>query len=226
MPRKQNKKVEPRPALNRERVLQAALKLADEQGITALSMRNLAETLGVKAMSLYNHVENKDELFGGIIDLVVAEIELPSVTKEWRGAMRRRAVSAHQALLRHPWASQLMMSHPAPSPVKMRYFDATLGCLRNAGFSVKMADHAWNILDSFIYGFTLQMLAYPFDLSELKSVAAQYLPMLTGYPHMRELTETIVTSDYKDSYDGVYDFEFGLDLILDGLERSLQSKAL
>ncbi|MEN9223110.1 MAG: TetR/AcrR family transcriptional regulator C-terminal domain-containing protein, partial [Thermostichus sp. BF3_bins_97] len=142
--------------LSRERILQAALDLADAEGLEALSMRRLAQVLGVKAMSLYNHIANKDDLIDAMVDQVISEIEFPSPAPDWKTAMRQRAISAHQVLVRHAWATLPMVSRMNVGPAMLRYVDATLGCLREAGFSPEMADHAWNALDSHIYGFTLQ----------------------------------------------------------------------
>jgi AcrR family transcriptional regulator len=207
----------PQLPLSRERVLEAALRLADEAGIEALSMRKLAEILGVKAMSLYNHVTNKDDLIDGIVDLVVSEIELPDLTVEWKTAMRQRSRSAHEVLLRHPWATMPIVSRVNVGPAMLRYVDATLGCLHAAGFSLEVADHAWNAIDSHIYGFTLQELNFPFEPSEYAEAAKMGLPLIPAaqYPHMNSLTHRVIDG----SYDGLHDFDFGLDLILNGLER-------
>lgn len=210
---------EPRPPLTRERVLRAAVTMADEHGLASVTMRALGEALGVQAMSLYNHVSGKDDILDGIVDLVVAEIEVPSRSAPWRGAMAARAVSAHAVLLRHPWACALLMSRVNVGPAMLRYVDATVGCLRGAGFSLPMADHGWNALDSYIYGFTLHKLNFPFEADEYAKVAAAYLPSLSAdqFPSMRALTELVASG----GHDGLHDLEFGLDLLLDGLERVL-----
>lgn len=208
-----------RPTLTRERVLRAAVTMADEQGLASLTMRALGGVLGVQAMSLYNHVADKDAILDGIVELVVAEIQVPSVEDPWRVAMRKRALSAHEVLLRHPWACGLLMSRANVGPAMLRYVDATLGCLHRAGFSLPMADHAWNALDSYIYGFTLQKLNFPFKADEYAKMAAAYLPGLspTQYPAMHALTVLVATG----RHDGLHDLEFGLELILDGLERGV-----
>lgn len=207
--------------LSRERVLQAALQLADGEGLEALSMRKLAQVLGVKAMSLYNHVANKDDLLDGMVDRVVSEIEVPDLATDWKTAMRRRATSAHTVLLRHPWATMAIVSRVNVGPAMLRYVDSTLGCLREAGFSFEMADHAWNAIDSHIYGFTLQELNFPFEAADYSQVAADYLSLIPidKYPYLNQLTHHIIDR----RYDGLHDFEFGLELILDGLERFRQS---
>ncbi|WP_257456255.1 TetR/AcrR family transcriptional regulator C-terminal domain-containing protein [Archangium lipolyticum] len=208
--------------MTRERVLQTAIRLADKGGLEAVSMRKLAQELGVEAMSLYNHVANKDDVLDGISDLVVAQIELPAIGGDWKTEIRKRAHSAHEVLLRHPWASMLIVSRLNIGPAMLRYVNATLGCLREAGFSYQLADRAWNAIDSHIYGFTLQELNFPLERAEYESAARGFLPMLPAeqYPYMRELTALVADG----AHNGVQQFEFGLELILDGLER-LRTKA-
>jgi AcrR family transcriptional regulator len=216
MPKKsQSKPLSPLP-LNRERVLNTALRLADEEGIDAISMRKLAEALGVKAMSLYNHIANKDDLLDGMVDRVISEIEVPDLRLEWKAAMRRRANSAHEVLLRHPWATMPIVSRINVGPAMLRYIDSTLGCLVEAGFSFEMADHAWNAIDSHIYGYTLQELNFPLEASEYSEVAASFISMIPReqYPYMNQLSQRVIDG----SYDGLHDFEFGLELILNGLD--------
>jgi AcrR family transcriptional regulator len=217
MAKTNNPNTAPLPPLSRERVLRAALRLADEGGIESLSMRKLAQELGVKAMSLYNHVANKDDMLDGIVDIVVSEIEVPSLETDWQRAMRRRATSAHEVLLRHPWATMPMVSRVNVGPAMLRYVDATLGCLCEAGFSVEMADHAWNAIDSHIYGFTLQELNFPFEAAEYSEAAAQGLSLIPAdkYPYLNRLTHHVM----EGRYEGIHDFEFGLELILNGLDR-------
>jgi AcrR family transcriptional regulator len=213
----------PRIPLSRERILRAAVDLADARGLEALTMRELGESLGVQAMSLYRHVADKEDLLDAMVDLVVAEIEVPSQADPWKVAMRRRAISAHDALLRHPWACALLMSRAAVGPAKLRYVDATLGSLHGAGFSWPMADHAWNALDAHIYGFTLQELNFPFKPEQYADVAAGYLPTLSAtlFPSLHALTTLVVARQHS----GLHDFTFGLDLLLDGLERLLDDAA-
>jgi AcrR family transcriptional regulator len=217
MPKKSPSKSLPSLPLNRERVLNAALRLADEEGLEALSMRKLAEILGVKAMSLYNHVANKDDLLDGIVDRVISEIEVPDLRLDWKTAMRRRANSAHAVLLRHPWATMPIVSRINVGPAMLRYVDTTLGCLVEAGFSFEMADHAWNAIDSHVYGFTLQELNFPLEASEYPEVAASFMPVipLEQYPYMNQLSQQVIDG----SYDGLHNFEFGLELILNGLDE-------
>lgn len=208
----------PHPApLSRERILHAALHLADNGGIESLSMRRIAQELGVQAMSLYNHVANKDDLLDGIVERVVSEIEIPDLDLDWKIAMRRRATSAHEVLLQHPWATMLLVSRISVGAAMLRYVDATLGCLCKAGFSLEMADHARNAIDSHIYGFTLQEQNFPFKTTEYSEAAAVGLSLISAdkYPHLNQLTHYVI----QGRYDGIHDFEFSLELILDGLER-------
>lgn len=217
MPEISNSDTAPYLPLNRERVLCAALRLADEGGIESLSMRKVAEALGVKAMSLYNHVANKDDMIDGIVDRVVSEIEVPDLKLDWKTAMRRRAIAAHAVLLRHPWATLPLVSRVNVGSAMLRYVDATLGCLCEAGFSLEMADHAWNAIDSHVYGFTLQELNFPFEASDYAEKAAGFVSNLPAeqYPYLNQLTHHVI----EGRYDGLHNFEFGLELILDGLER-------
>lgn len=209
--------------LSREKVLHAAVNLADRDGIDALSMRNLGQDLGVEAMSLYNHVRNKEDILNGMVDLVFSEIDIPSGHGDWSAAMRHRAISARQALLRHPWAIGLMESRAQPGPATLRHHDSVLRNLRDAGFSVEMAAHAYSVLDSYIYGFTLNELSLPLgDSEEIEKVAANILREnpANEYPH---LTEMAVEHAMKPGYAYGNEFEFGLNLILDGLQQAQDS---
>ena len=211
-----------RTPLTREAVLRAAVSIADAQGLDALSMRALGAALGVQAMSLYKHVANKDAILDAIVDVVVGEIELPSRADPWKLAMRRRALSAHAVLLRHPWACGLMMSRMNVGPAMLRYVDATLGCLQAGGFSLPLADHAWNAMDSFIYGFTLHKLNFPIQEGAYAAMAAAYLPSLPAaqFPAMHALTVMVASGEH----DGLHDLAFGLDLLLDGLQALLRAE--
>ncbi|HEX2074429.1 MAG TPA: TetR/AcrR family transcriptional regulator [Geodermatophilus sp.] len=212
---------ERRAPLTRERILEAAVALADESGIESLSMRKLGSAMGVEAMSLYNHVANKDDLLDGMIDVVFAEIDLPSAEDHWRTSMRERAISVRRVLSRHRWAIGLMESRTSPGLATLRHHDAVLGCLRAGGFTVAQAAHAFSALDSYVYGFALQEKGLPFDTpeetAELAQVMLAQFPADT-YPHLFEFTAEHVM---KPGYDYGDEFEFGLDLILDGLERLL-----
>jgi AcrR family transcriptional regulator len=212
----------PRAPLTRERVLRGAVALADAGGIDSLTMRKLGQELGVEAMSLYNHVANKDDILDGIVDLVFSEIDFPSDRVDWKTAMRRRGISVRDVLVRHPWATSLMQSRTKPGPATLRHNDSVIGTLRTAGFTVAMAAHAFSVLDGYIYGFALQQVNLPSRTEEESAALARnILEQLPAekYPHMAEMI-----SEYalKPGYDYAKEFEFGLDLILDGLE-SLRS---
>jgi AcrR family transcriptional regulator len=202
--------------LNRERVLHAGIVLADEGGIESLSMRKLGQELGVEAMSLYNHVANKDDILDGIIDLIASEVELVSREGDWKAAIRRSALSAHEVLLRHPWACRLSVSRPMVGPAKLRYVDSLIGSLREAGFSIQMAHEAMHAIEGHVFGFTLQELSFPSDIEEMGPQVAAILlrrQMLDEYPY---ISEVVLGSVHDDQAE----FEFVLDLILDGLERA------
>ena len=210
-----------RAPLTRERVLAAAIDLADRDGIASLSMRKLAQELGVEAMSLYHHVANKDAILDGLIDLVFGEIDLPVGEADWKAAMRRRAISAREVLRRHPWATGLMESRSTPGPATLRHHDAVLGILRNAGFPLELAAHAYSLLDSYIYGFALQETSLPFNTPEETAEVAQTMMAefpADAYPH---LTEIAVEHVLQPGYSYASEYLFGLDLILDGLEQAL-----
>lgn len=206
-----------RAPLSRDRILRAAIKLADRHGLDALSMRKLAATLKVEAMSLYNHVANKDELLDGMVDVVFGEITRPTLGGDWKAAMRARATSALAVMTAHPWAPLLIVSRISIGPNRLGYIDATLATLREAGFSWFVTDRAWNAMDNYIYGFAMQQQHFPVDPDEYASAAAAFLPMLPAdvYPYMHELSARVADG----SHDGTLDFAFGLELILDGLER-------
>lgn len=218
MPSPTKRDAAPRVRLNRDRVLRAALTLADESGIEALTMRKLGTELGVEAMSLYNHVANKDDLLDGMVDAVFNEIDLPSAGSDWKTAMRQRAVSAREVLSRHRWATGLMDSRTSPGPATLRHHDAVIGCLREGGFSIEMTAQAFSALDSYIYGFALQEASLPFDSGQEAAAVAQMILAQASadeYPH---LTEMSIEHVLQTGYDYGNEFEFGLDLILDGLE--------
>jgi AcrR family transcriptional regulator len=216
---------EPRAPLSRERVLRSAVALADEDGIESLTMRALGLRLGVEAMSLYNHVANKDDILDGMVDLVVGEIDLPSDAVGWKEAMRRRAVSAQAVFSAHPWASTLIDSRESSGPERLRYFEWVLGTLRRAGFSLELAARAFSALDSYIYGFGRQQLNMSAESdAEPEEMAEAFLRAIPPeeYPYLREM---IVEHAMASKYDEGADFEFGLGLILDGLERLLDRGA-
>lgn len=204
--------------LSTRRVVAEAIRLADREGVDGLSMRRLAGALGAGAMSLYRYVANKDELLDAMIDVVFDEIELPSDDVDWQSAMRRRAVSARQALARHPWAIGLMESRTRPGPANLRHREAVTACLRRAGFPVVMATHANWLLDSYVYGFALQEASLPFDTAEGLGHLTEnvYLPQLPReeFPHLHESAAALLAA----GYDPAEEFGFGLDLVLAALE--------
>lgn len=207
--------------LSKQRVVAEAIRLADREGVDGLSMRRLAGVLGAGAMSLYHYVASKDELLDAMIDIVFAEIELPSDESEetdWRSAMRRRADSARQVLARHPWAIGLMESRTSPGHANLRHHEAVIACLRRAGFSVAMATHANWLLDSYVYGYALQVVSLPFDSADELAdlVEGVYLPQLPAdeFPYLNESAAALVAT----GYDPADEFGFGLDLILGALE--------
>jgi AcrR family transcriptional regulator len=206
-----------RKPLSRDQVLRAAIRLADEGGLEAVSMRKLGQVLRVEAMSLYKHVANKDDILDGIADLVMGDFEVPSGDVDWTTAIRRGAISAHRVLLGHPWASSLIESRQNAGPARLRYLDAVIGVLSAAGFPMSIVIRAVMALDSHTYGFVLQELAWPFDVENAPEMAATFARGLPAgeYPNLVAMAEMVSTAPR-----GVpVDFEFGLDLILDGLER-------
>ena len=209
-----------RPRLSRARVLQAAVALADELGIAALSMRKLGEQVGVEAMSLYKHVANKDDLLDGMVDSVFAEIELDRGEPAWRTAVRNRAISVRTVLKRHPWAVPLMQSRTNPGPSTLGHLDALIGILRAGGFSVVLTAHALSVIDAYVYGFAMQEKALPFDSEERSTEVIEHILAAMPadeWPHLVEFSREHVL---KPGYDYGKEFEWGRDLLLDGLERS------
>ena len=210
---------ETRMPLSRQRVLRAAIDLADAGGIESLTMRRLAQELGVEAMTLYYHVANKDDILAGMVDLVVSEMEAPRSDGDWKSSLRTSAISAYEVLVRHRWAANLVLSGPGVSPARLRHMNGILGVLRMAGFSPEMTDHAYHALDSHIMGFALWVASMNLGSEEdLKAMAAEFLTTLSReeLPHLAEHVEQhLKPSDPNDEGE----FEFGLDLILDGLER-------
>jgi AcrR family transcriptional regulator len=213
-------KARSRSRLSRERVLRAAITHADAGGLEALTMRTLAEELGVAPMALYRHIANKDDLVDAMVDVVFSEVDLPASTAGWKTAMRQRAISAREGLSRHRWAIGLMESRTNPGPANLRHHDAVIGTLRAAGFTIEMAAHAYSLVDSYIYGFALTQMNLPFDTSaEVAEVAQNMLQPfpLNEYPN---LVEFITEHALRPGYDYGDEFEYGLDVILDGLERA------
>jgi AcrR family transcriptional regulator len=209
-----------RTPLTRERVVQTAIRRADEGGIESLSMRKLGQELGVEAMALYHHFANKEDLIDSMIDLVFVGIELPPGGSDWRTAMRQRAIDVRDVLLRHRWAIGLMESRRRPGPANLRHHDTVIGSLRAGGFDIAMAAHAYSLLDSYIYGFALTKMNLPFETSDDVAEVAQ--SMLEPFPanEYPNMVEILTDHVMKPGYDYGDEFEYGLDLILGGLERA------
>ncbi len=204
--------------LTLDRVLTGAMALADRIGIEPLTIRRLAEELGVKPMSIYHYVAGKDAIMDGMVDLVFTEIELPPTGMPWRPAIRRRCVSARAVLARHPWAPPLMESRTTPGLATLRHHEAVLSCLRDGGLSLPLTAHAYAVLDSFVYGWALQEAGLPFAGGpEIASLADDIVLPLDAdqFPHLLELTTQHVM---QPGYSFGASFEFGLDMLLDGLE--------
>jgi len=223
MPGTSRKSALDRAPLSRERVLDGAVAVADSGGIAGLTIRSLAEQLGVKPMSVYHHVANKDEILDGIVDIVFSEIELPLVGGDWRAELTRRAHSARRVLHAHPWATPLLESRTHPGPASLKHHDAVLGTLRAAGFSAEMTAHAYALLDAYVYGFALQEASLPFEGPDgVQAVAEPIMQLMaTGaYPHLVEMATSYYT---QPGYDFGKEFDFGLNLIFDALDRSARA---
>jgi len=207
-----------RKPLSRERILDTALALVDEEGIEALSMRKLGQALGYEAMSLYNHVANKDDVLDGILDLVLAETQPPSPEGGWAAAIRESAISVHRALRRHPWACSLLMTPGHIRPARLQYMDRLLGRLREAGFSPETTYHGYHVLDAHIFGFSLWQAGHAdasVDLRAMEAGVERAIPS-DEYPYLHEHGHQHLA---EGPHREVSAFEVGLDLILDGLEK-------
>jgi AcrR family transcriptional regulator len=209
---------EPRLPLSRERILESALALVDATGLESLTMRKLGQELGFEAMSLYNHVANKDDLIDGILDLVLAEAELPSAAGPWDVAVRTSAISVHDALRRHQWACPLLMLPGRIRPARLQYMDALLGCLRDGGFSAETTFTAYHVLDGHILGFSLWEASHTYSDIDVAEMTERFKSTITPelYPHLTEHAQQHFTDG---PHSNVRAFEFGLDLILDGLKK-------
>ncbi|MGH9195472.1 MAG: TetR/AcrR family transcriptional regulator, partial [Acidimicrobiia bacterium] len=203
--------------LGRERVIQAAVALADSEGFESCSIRKIAEKLAAAPMALYRHVASKEDLLDGMVDVVFGEMYPPAIGGDWKTELRRRGISARAALQRHPWAVGLMETRMHPGPASAAHHNATMGCLREAPFSFRDAVHAYSLLDSYTYGFALQEQTIPFESPEGSAEMAKTTVGERGdeYPYLAE----VVMELGKKGYDYTEEFEFGLDLILDALER-------
>lgn len=213
-----------REPLSRERVLVGAMEVADAGGLRSLTIRSLAQELGVKPMSVYHYVANKDEIIDGIVDLVFAEMDVPSLDGDWRVEMRRRARSVRSVLRRHTWAIPLLQSRTAPGPATLRHLDAVIGCLRRAGFSVGMTAHAYALIDSYVYGFALSEASLPINSPETVAEVAESMMQrfsAGAYPHLLEFSTKHVT---RPGYDFGKEFAFGLDVVLDGLAERVEGR--
>ena len=211
-------KTEPRLPLSRDRILQAALELVDQDGIESLTMRKLGLALGFEAMSLYNHVANKDDVLNGILDLVLGESEPPSPAGDWDAAIRTSAISVHEALRQHPWSCTLLMSPGRVRPGRLRYMDLLLGRLREAGFSADTTYHAYHVLDGHIFGFSLWETSHTYTADEVSDLVAKFARTIGAdeYPYLHEHAQQHFS---EGTHREVSAFEFGLDLIVDGLKK-------
>jgi AcrR family transcriptional regulator len=209
---------ERRAQLTRERVLEAAVQFADREGIEALSMRRLAQELGVEAMSLYTHVRSKDDLLDGMVEVVVAEIPIRPHPAGWKASLRGTVLSARGVLLRHPWAPRIIATRVAPGPTMLRYYDVVMGILREGGFSLELTHHAIHMLGSRMLGFTQDLFD---DSTDREPEAAASLAEQLGqaYPYVVEMALAATHDGALGGCDDDVEFEFALDVILDGLER-------
>jgi len=222
----ETKKIEPaaatstRPVLTRERIIEGAVALADANGVEALTIRKLAIELDVKPMTIYHHIPSKEAIIDGMVDRVFNEIDLPPTDTDWKTAMRQRSASARDVLARHPWAAPLMESRTTPGPATLRHHDAVLGCLRGGGLSIHMTAHAYALIDAFVYGFALQEASLPAtaggEMADLAQSINAAMPV-GEYPNLIELTTEHVL---QPGYDFGREFDFGLDLILEGLDKA------
>jgi len=215
-----------RVRLSRDRVLGAAVALADTAGIESLSMRKLAQELGVVPMALYKHVANKEELLDGMVDVVVGEIDPPVPGTGWRSAVRQRILSARRALLRHPWASRVLESRTNPTPLVLGYMDSMIGMFRAGGFSIDLTHHVMHAVGSRIFGFTQELFD---DLPSVDPETQAIMPpeMARRYPYITELVMAVYHDEASvvgPGCDDQFEFEFALDLLLDGIERLRQQE--
>ena len=213
-----------RPALTKDRIIEAAVRVADRGGGSQVSMRNVGKELGVEAMSLYHHLAGKDALMDGLADWVYTQIDLPGPQEPWRRAMTDRASSARRALSHHPWALGLIESRRAPGPNLLGHHNGVLACLRGNGFSIPLASHAFSAIDAYVYGFVLTELNLPLDAGE---TIAEFVDEIQDaldaeqYPHLAAMiAEQVVGKDYAYADE----FEFGLELILDSLKKHLAAE--
>lgn len=209
----------PEVPLTRERVLDAALRLADAEGVEAVSMRRLGQVLDVEAMSLYKHVAGKEDILDGIADLVMAEVEVPGPELPWRDAVRLGAVSTHAALLRHPWAAPVLESRRTPGPMRLDFLEAMVGAFRRAGMAIEDVSRGFMAIDAHVYGFAVMETNIPFALKDSPEAAEMAMAQFDAYPNLTAMAALA----YGDGPGVPVDFEFGLDILLDGLEERLVS---
>jgi AcrR family transcriptional regulator len=207
--------------LSKERVLRTAVELADRDGIEALSMRKLGQELGVDAMALYRHVRNKDDMLDGIVEVITAEIERPGATANWKAALRAQSMAARQVMLRHPWARRVFEDRPKGGPVFLAYIESVLATLRDGGFSVELTHHVLHVMGSRIFGFSQDLLEDKNQTVPSPDEAAMMLRALSPFPHIVEMAQSVSHDGVLGPCDDDVEFAFGLDLILDGLERQL-----
>jgi AcrR family transcriptional regulator len=215
---------QPRVPLSRERVLRAAIALADEGGVDALSMRRLAQELGVVPMALYKHIANKDELLAAMIDAVIAEIDPPASGAGWKATIRQRILSARGMLLRHRWASAVIESRSEATPAVLAYMDGMIGIFRSGGFSIDLTHHAMHAMGSRLLGFSQEL--FDDSISLEPEMQALMLQAMATYPHITELVTSIFHDEASvvgQGCDDQFEFEFALDLMLDGLQRARDS---
>ena len=207
-------------ALSLEKIIQTTYECLDKNGVENISMRKLAELLGVQAMSLYNHIKNKDELLDLVVEKVLSEIYIPKEGKSWKNEMTKRAESAYRTLIKHWWATSLIVTRINAGTASFTYFNKTLGCLHDAGFTLPQADHAINTMDSYIYGFTLIKYNFPFKEQDYSKVVQEYEHVISRkkYPYMFTLSKMIERKDY----DGEHSFQEGFNYTLSGLEKILK----
>ena len=215
--------VSTRPMLTPQRVIAAAVTLADAIGVDALTIRKLAAELDVKPMTIYHHVPNKDAIIDGMVDTVFSEIDLPPAGADWKTAIRQRCSSARTVLARHPWAAPLMESRTSPGPATLQHHDAVLGCLRGGGFSIEMTAHAYALIDAFVYGFALQEASLPATAGDEMADLAESMAAAMPAGEYANLLEFTVEHVLQPGYDFGQEFDFGIDLILDGLEAVIAS---
>jgi AcrR family transcriptional regulator len=210
---------EPRAPLSRERVLRAAVDLADRGGVEALSMRKLGQELGVDAMALYRHVRGKDDLLDGVAEMIVGQIERPTAGEEWKSTLRELAMAARRVMLRHPWARQVLEERGTSGPAALAHIEAVLATLLDGGFSMDIAHHALHVLDSRVFGFNQALFEDSGPADPSPEVEAAMIRALAGYPRISELAQAASHEGVLGRCDDDEEFAFGLDLILDGLER-------